>query len=62
MKNTKCRNCAGKKTARQILCGDCWKALPAKLRADFNQAPDNEARRMAIRKIYDHANGTPSML
>lgn len=59
---TRCRHCTGKKTARQILCPTCWAGLPSPLRAAFNMARDHTARTIAVRMIYDHANGTPSML
>lgn len=58
---TVCR-CGLPKQKGRIVCNSCWKALPAGLRTEFNNAPDIDARRIAVRRILDHCNGTPSML
>lgn len=61
MKKNTCR-CGLPKNKNRIVCETCWKGLPGPLRAAFNMAPDSDARRIAVRKILDHCNGTPSFL
>ncbi len=55
-------HCGQPKERNQITCRECWKKLPAHLTRDWRNAPDNAAKRAAMRAILDHQNGTPSFL
>ena len=62
-KPSPCPGCQGQKGARQIVCGTCWKALPARLREDFRTADPmvRWQRAAAVRAILTHVTKQPEL-
>lgn len=56
-----CRQCGKPKRRHDVLCQTCWAALPQDLRTAFRHAANPADRTAAIRRIFDHVIGTPSL-
>ena len=58
MSTTQKRTCPGctrtERSANAVVCGACWSALPAKLKAGFRGSRDHGTRVAAVKSIIQH--------